>query len=80
MKTIKELRDEGLMSGRTYRALFRGIDWEFMRSNPYMPYQERHELIHNVTVEYIFEHWTEAELLKFRNFGAKALEELKGLL
>lgn len=81
--SIKELRDNGVMSRHLYNALFRGIDSDdkYVVWRHYPGWRERIPVKPGeLTVADILELWTDEELLRWRNFGPKALSELKGLL
>lgn len=81
MKTIMELKNEGLISTRLYRSLVRGISfdnkfivkgnfrWEIDRPNA-----------NELTVKDIFDLWSEEEILKWRGLGQSCLSELKSLI
>lgn len=81
MKTIRELKTEGLISTRLYGALIRGISfdrkfivkgdfrWDIDRPNG-----------NDLTVKDIFDLWSDEEILKWRGFGQTCLSELKGLI
>lgn len=81
MKTIMELKNEGLISTRLYRALIRGISfdnkfivkgnfrWEIDRPNG-----------NELTVKDIFDLWSDEEILKWRGLGQSCLSELKSLI
>ena len=81
--TIRELRDNGVMSGRLYNSLYRGIkfDDKYAVWANYPGWRERVDVQPGeLTVADIFELWTDEEMLRWRSFGPKALSELKGLL
>ena len=81
MKTIIELRKEGLISTRLYNALIRGITfddkftvirsrrWDIDRPNG-----------NNLTPRDIIELWSDEEILKWRGMGKTCFEELKSLI
>lgn len=81
MKTIRELRDEGMISARLYNSLIRGITfddkfevrgtyrWEIDRPNG-----------DDLTPKDIVELWSEEEILKWRGMGQASFEELKSLI
>lgn len=83
MKTIEELKDEGLISNHLYTSLIRGIgfDEKFMiirKPNGWKKlylYPDGNKL----TVNDILELWTEKEILHWRGIGKKSFEELKSL-
>lgn len=80
MKTIRELKNEGLISTRLYRALIRGISfddkfkvkgnfrWEIDRPNG-----------NDLTAKDIVELWSDEEIMKWRGMGLTCLKELKSL-
>lgn len=80
MKTIRELKNEGLISARLYNSLIRGITfddkfkvvgrfkWDVDRPNG-----------NDLTPKDILELWTDEEILKWRGMGQSCLNELKGL-
>jgi hypothetical protein len=83
MKTIKQLREEGTLSYRTYKALVRGMccdtklasrrlngTWNHIDSDEYR----------ELTVKDVFDLFTENEMMKWKGFGPTALNELKGLV
>ena len=83
MKSIKELRDEGIMNTRLYNCICRGIWWSFYTRvfyigiNPSISYEE----IENFTPDYILSIFDEEEMLNhWRGFGQKSLEELRSLV
>jgi hypothetical protein len=83
MKTIYELKNEGLISTHLYVSLIRGIanDDKFAVYKDMIGWKERNSASGiNLTVKDIFELWSEEEMLKWRGFGQKALSELKGLI
>ena len=81
MKTIRELKDEGLISTRLYNALIRGITfddkfrikrtyrWEIDRPNG-----------NDLTPKDIVELWSDEEICKWRGMGQGTLKELKSLI
>lgn len=81
MKTIRELKDEGLISTRLYYALIRGITfddkfmvrgrfrWEIDRPNG-----------NNLTPKDIIELWSDEEICRWRGVGQGLLKELKSLI
>lgn len=81
MKTIRELKDEGLISTRLYHTLIRGItfDDKFMVRGKF-----RWEIDgangNDLTPEDIVELWSDKEMLKWRGMGQGSLKELKGLI
>lgn len=81
MKTIRELRNEGLISTRLYRALIRGItfDGKFTVKGNYRWEIDRPNG-NDLTVKDIFELWSNEEILKWRGMGQASFEELKGLI
>ena len=84
MKTIKELRNEGLLSTRTYNALVRGINLSYLFTGKVRCFERQitREEIENLTVKDVFDLFTEEEMLnyKWRGFGQSCLNELKGLM
>lgn len=81
MKTIRELRNEGLISTRLYNALIRGITfddkftvrgtyrWEIDRPNG-----------NDLTPKDVIELWSKEEICRWRGMGQSTFEELKGLI
>lgn len=80
MKTIRELKDDGLISTHLYRILLRGVGFD-----------NKYKLVvkhvcadggnaNDLTVKDIFELWTEKEILKWRGMGQSTFSELKGLI
>ena len=81
MKTIRELRNEGLISTRLFNAIIRGVTfddkfrvrgnyrWEIDRPNG-----------NDLTPKDIVELWSEEEILKWRGIGQAGFKELKGLI
>ena len=80
MKTIYELRQEGLISTRTYNSVIRGatFDGRFTVKSKlgYIDFPD----INKLTVKDIFELWSEEEISKWRGLGQTAISELKGLI
>lgn len=83
MKTIIELKNEGLISTHLYVSLIRGIanDDKFKSYNKvglvkFVDYPDGNDL----TVKDIFELWSEEEISRWRGIGQKTLSELKGLI
>ena len=82
MKTIRELKSEGLISARLYHALIRGItfDGKFDVIHKRCGWKEiDHPNGNELTVKDILELWSDEEILRWRGLGKKALKELKGL-
>ena len=83
MKTIRELKNEGLISTRLYHSLIRGITFDGK-------FNVIHELFgrkeidrpngNDLTVKDILELWSDEEILKWRGMGQSLLKELKGLI
>ena len=81
MKTILELKNEGVISARLYHALIRGITfddkfkvkgvcrWEIDRPNG-----------NDLTPKDIVELWSDEEILRWRGLGQGTLRELKSLI
>lgn len=75
MKTIKELKNEGLISTRLYNALWKGVYFDnkfkvgYSRSNA-----------DTLTAKDVVELWTDEEILKWRGIGLAGLKELKSLV
>lgn len=83
MKTIYELRNEGLISTRLYNALVRGIafDSKFAVIRKQIGWKEIDRANANeLTVKDIFELWTDEEILKWRGLGQTCITELKSLI
>lgn len=83
MKTIRELKDEGLMSARLYHSLINGIafDDKFrVRETYYWGINRPNNNGNDLTVKDIFELWAEEEILKWRGMGQSTFSELKGLI
>ncbi len=83
MKTIKELKNEGKLSTRTYHAIVRGAAFD----NKYAVIKERigkrdYDRVSaaELTVKDIFELWSETEMMHWRGFGPESMSELKGLI
>lgn len=83
MKTIFELKNEGILSTRTYIALVRGITYyggvtvyHKFGSSRFADYPNANEL----TVKDIFDIWSDEDILRWRGLGQKSLNELKGLI
>lgn len=81
MKTIRELRNEGLISARLYNALIRGItfDGKFMVRETYRWEIDRPNG-NELTPKDIVELWSEEEMMKWRGMGQGCLKELKSLI
>ena len=82
MKTIKELKDEGLMSTGLYHSLLRGIyfDDKFAIIRKRIGWKEFDRPNGNeLTVNDILELWSDEEISHWRGIGKKSLEELKSL-
>lgn len=83
MKTIKELKDEGLMSARLYRALLRGIcfDRKFLviRRDQWGLKEFDFPNGNELTINDVLELWSEKEILHWRGIGKTSFEELKSL-
>ena len=82
MKTIKELKNEGLISTRLYRSLIRGItfDDKFKVVNKIYKWDVDRPNGNDLTVKDIFELWSEDEIMKWRGLGSSCMSELKGLI
>lgn len=83
MKTILELRDEGLISLRLYNTLLRAIGRDnkfYVRSKCRLDRINDSVNANELTVTDILELWTEEEIQRWYGMGPKALEELKGLV
>lgn len=82
MKTIRELKDEGLISTRLYRALIRGItfDDKFKVVNKVFKWDVDRPNGNDLTVKDIFELWSDEEIMKWRGMGQSSFEELKSLI
>ena len=80
MKTIRELRDEGLLRARVYHTLLRAMlsDDKFMVRGTYR-WEINRPNVNDLTPKDIMELWTEQEISRWRGMGAKGFEELKGL-
>lgn len=81
MKTIKELRNEGLISTRLYNNLLRAMlsDDKFTLVNKALKRVDTPNA-NELTVKDIFELWTEEEIMRWRGMGQSTFEELKGLI
>jgi hypothetical protein len=83
MKTIWQLKNEGLISTHLYITLIRGITYDdkYAVWEKYPGWKVRIEARPNdLTVKDIFELWTDEEIMKWRGMGKKTFEELKGLI
>lgn len=83
MKTIRELKNEGLISTRLYTNLVRGISFDdkYAVIKKYAGWKERDcGNANELTAKDIVELWTEDEIMKWRGMGQKTLEELKSLI
>ena len=83
MKTIRELRNEGILSTRTYNALIRGIRYygnvtvyKKVGLVTFVDYPNANEL----TVKDVFDIWSDKDILYWRGMGQRGLSELKGLI
>lgn len=81
MKTIRELKNEGLISTRLYHNLIRGITFD----NKFMVRGRLRWDIdcangNDLTPKDIVELWSDEEILKWRGMGHGSLKELKGLI
>lgn len=82
MKTIEELKNEGLISARLYHSLIRGIcfDDKFTIIRKQIGWKEFDRPDGNeLTVNDILELWSDEEILHWRGIGKKSFEELKSL-
>lgn len=82
MKTIRELKGEGLISTRLYSVLIRGItfDDKFKIVNKVFKWDVNRPNGNDLTVKDIFELWSDKEILKWRGMGQSSFEELKSLI
>ena len=82
MKTIEQLKQEGLLSVRTYNAIVRGMSgstkyasqrwnstWNLLKASEYT----------QLTVKDVFDLFEENEIVRWKGLGSKGLEELKSL-
>lgn len=83
MKTIRELKNDGLISTRTYNALVRGIRYygnvtvhKKIGLVTLVDYPNGNEL----TVKDVFDIWSDEDILRWRGMGQRGLSELKGLI
>lgn len=77
MKTLNELKEEGLMSVGLYNSIFRGI-WYDKYFSGLKPVEISKE-IGELTVKDIFDLFGEERILKWRYIGPKKMKELKSL-
>lgn len=75
MKTIKQLKNEGLISTRLYNALWKGVYFD----NKFKV-KHNHCDVNALTAKDIVELWTDDEILKWRGLGLNGLKELKSLV
>lgn len=87
MKTIRELRDEGLMNTRLYHGIMRNAADDLNYQLGYHSWVECrtkgvcNDEIQNLTIEDLFDIFGEEHMLRYwRNVGSKWIEELKGLI
>lgn len=90
--TLKQAKDNGLISKHAYLATLRAVGYAFDKLNDYGPCGDRwsfeqlrktvpsREEIEELTIKDIFETVPEEWLLQARGFGVKTLVDLKGLL
>ena len=81
MKTINELKNEGLISTRLYTALIRGItfDDKFKVVGNYRWDVDRPNG-NDLTPKDIVELWSDEEICKWRGMGQGTFKELKSLV
>lgn len=84
MKTLRELKEEGLISAPLYRCIIRGVKYDgtWMKTNRFgmKDYMTTDELL-DLTPADILDLYDEEYMLRtWRLFGPKKLEELKSLI
>lgn len=84
MKTLRELKAEGLISGPLYRCIMRGVgfDENWMKTNRFgmRNYIDDKEILDLTPADILDLYDEEYMLRKWRLFGPKKLEELKSLI
>ena len=82
MKTIKELRDEGKLSKRTYNTVMRNIRFErdlMSETKLGRQYTVDASEVGNLTAKDVLDLYDESVILRWRGMGLGGLSELKRL-